>query len=64
MMFVKVAFEKGYLKPTNNICYKNAIDANITNSIIRINSNIYSIDYCPCVIEINRIIASSFLEVY
>ena len=44
-MFVKVAFEKGYLKPTNNICYKNAIDANNTNSIIRINSNIYIPSY-------------------
>ena len=32
MMFVKVTFEKGYLKPTNNICYENAIDANNTNS--------------------------------
>ena len=63
-MFVKVTFEKGYLKPTNNICYKNAIDANNTNSIISTNSNIYSINYCPCGININRITASIFLEVY
>ena len=64
-MFVKVAFEKGYLNPLITYATKNAIDANNTNSIISTNSNIYSINYCPCGININRIsTASIFLEVY